>query len=157
MATMPRIQSVVAPILRGDTRLAGVEVTTWVPDIDYRSFPMINIRRIGGIRNPILPTMHSMPVIEMSAYTTTNLIDCEELYETALDVLYDAVLFQTQTDDGYLTSIYETMGATQFSSLYQDSWRVQGLIRLGVRRPRDYTPHLYPSAALYPGLTVYPS
>jgi hypothetical protein len=131
---LPRVQKVVAPILR--EALPDVTITTWVPDIDWREFPMINIRRIGGIRNPKAPTLHTLPVIEMSAYSDEGLIECEELYEDALDALYDAVLNQTQTDAGYLQSMYETMGATQFSSLYQDSWRIQGLIRLGVRRPR---------------------
>lgn len=134
---MPRVQRVVVPILRGDSRLDGVSINTWVPDIDYREFPMINVRRIGGIRNPNLPTLHSLPVVELTAYSNTSLIDCEELYETALDVLYDAVRNQTVTDDGYLQSMYETMGATQFSSLFQDSWRIQGLIRFCVRRPRN--------------------
>ena len=137
MALMPRPQKVVAPILRGDPRMAGVTVTTWVPDIDYREFPMINVRRIGGIRNPKAPKLHALPVIEMSAYSDEGLVECEELYEEALEVLFDAFHAQTQTPAGYLTSIFETMGATQFSSLYQDSWRVQGLIRLGVRRPRS--------------------
>lgn len=136
MEHMPRVQKVIVPLLREDPRLDGVTVTTWVPDIDFREFPILNVRRMGGIRNPKAPTLHTFPVIEMTAYTNTNLIDCEELYETALDVLYDAVENQTQTDAGYLQSLYETMGATQFSSLFQDSWRVQGLIRLCVRRPR---------------------
>jgi len=127
----------VAPLLRADPRLDGVTVTTWIPDVDYREFPMINVRRIGGIRNPKAPLLHYLPVIEMSAYTNDSLISCEELYETALDVLYDAVADQTPTDEGYLQSMYETMGATQFSSLFQDSWRVQGLIRLSVRGPRS--------------------
>ncbi|ABE67343.1 tail terminator [Mycobacterium phage Che12] len=139
MARMPRVQKVVAPILRNALTLDGVAITTWVPDVDYREFPMINIRRIGGIRNPKAPLLHTNPVIEMSAYSTEGLIECEELYEDALEELYLAVQSQTQTPAGYLTSIFETMGATQFSSLYQDSWRVQGLIRLGVRRPRSNT------------------
>jgi hypothetical protein len=143
MARMPRVQKVVVPILRADPRLDGVAITSWVPDIDYREFPMINIRRIGGIRNPKAPLLHTLPVIEMSAYTSVNsdsadrgIVQCEELYDTALEVLFDAVHNQTPTPAGYLQSMYETMGATQFSSLYQDSWRIQGLIRLGVRRPR---------------------
>ena len=136
MAAMPRVQSIVLPILRGDARLAGVTITTWVPDIDYREFPMLNVRRIGGTRNPDAPMIHSKPVIELSAYTVEGLIECEELYETALDVLYDSVKDQTMTDAGHLQSMFETFGATQFSSLYQDSWRIQGLIRLGVRKPR---------------------
>ncbi|UJD21118.1 tail terminator [Mycobacterium phage SororFago] len=136
MARMPRVQKVVAPLLRAAPALDGVEITTWVPDVDYRDFPMINVRRIGGIRNPQAPLLHTKPVIEMSAYSMEGLLECEELYEDALEVLYEAVEHQIQTPAGYLTSIFETMGATQFSSLYQDSWRIQGLIRLGVRRPR---------------------
>ncbi|QJD50226.1 tail terminator [Mycobacterium phage Iwokeuplikedis] len=140
---MSRVQKVVAPLLRADPRLEGVTINTWIPDIDYREFPCINIRRIGGIRNPKAPKLHKLPVIEMSAYTSINsdsadagLIECEELYETALEVLIDCVEEQRQTPAGHLQSLYETMGATQFSSLYQDSWRIQGLIRLGVRKPR---------------------
>lgn len=136
MANMPRVQQVLLPILRSDPRLEGVHFTTWIPDIDYREFPLINIRRIGGIRNPTLPWLHSEPVVEMTAISIEGLIECEELYETALDVLYDAVHDQIQTEAGYLQSMYETMGATQFSSLFQDSWRIQGLIRFCVRRPR---------------------
>lgn len=139
MASMPRVQQVVVPILRGDPRLAGVNITTWIPDIDYREFPLINIRRIGGIRNPKSPQIHALPVIEITAFSGESLIACEELYETALDVLYDAIENQTVTDAGYIQSMYETMGATQFSSMFQDSWRVQGLIRLCVRRARDLT------------------
>lgn len=137
MARLPRVQTVVAAILRDDPRLDGVAVTTWVPDIDYREFPMLNIRRIGGIRNPNGPLIHTLPVIELTAFSNEGLLECEELYEEALDVLFDAVHNQTLTPAGHLTFIYETMGATQFSSLYQDSWRVQGLIRLGVRGPRS--------------------
>lgn len=136
MASLSRVQQVVVPILRDDPRLDGVNITTWVPDIDYREFPILNVRRIGGIRNPKAPKLHGLPVIELTAFSNKDLIECENLYETALDVLYDAVENQTQTEAGYLQSLYETMGATQFSSLFQDSWRVQGLIRLCVRRPR---------------------
>lgn len=143
MAKMPRPQKVMAPILRNDPRLAGVKILTWIPDIDYRTFPMINLRRIGGIRNPEAPTLHALPIIEMTAYTSIvstsadrGIAECEELYETALDVLYDAVEDQIVTPAGSIQSIKETMGATQFSSPYQDSWRIQGLIRIGIRPPR---------------------
>lgn len=142
-AKLPRVQRIAAPLLRADPRMAGVKIVTWIPDVDYRDFPMINIRRIGGVRNPDAPTVHSLPVVELSAYTSiasdnpdAGLIECEELYETALEVLYDCVKEQRPTPYGYLQSIQETMGATQFSSLFQDSWRVQGLIRLGIRSPR---------------------
>ena len=131
-----RIQKVLLPLLRADPRLDGVTINSWIPDIDYRKFPLIMVRRVGGIRNPKDPRLHTMPVAEIAAYTNSSLIECEEIYEAALDVLYDAVDSQTQTDAGCLQSMYETMGATQFSSLFQDSWRVQGLIRFCIRRPR---------------------
>ncbi|MGW6624204.1 hypothetical protein ACWF99_23505 [Nocardia sp. NPDC055002] len=134
MPVMPRVQSVVVPILR--ERFPDVVITTWVPDIDYRQFPMINIRRVGGFRHETRPKQLAMPVIEMTAYGTEGLPETELIYEEALETLFDAVANQTQTEAGYLHSIKETMGAVQFSSLYQDSWRVQGLIKLGVRPPR---------------------
>ncbi|GAB4588737.1 hypothetical protein [Nocardia sp. IFM 10818] len=125
----------VLPLLRAGLP-ESVHVGSWVDDIDYRKFPLINIRRIGGIRNPTEPTLLGLPVIEMTAYGIEGLIETEQLYEDALSVLYDAVRTQKQTPNGYLHSIWETMGATQFSSNLQDSWRIQGLIRLGLRPPR---------------------
>lgn len=137
MPVLPRVASIVLPILRAE--LPGVTVSTWGADIDYRAFPFINIRRVGGVRHDRRPEQLGKPVIEMSAYTSDGLPETELLYESALEVLYRAVQNQTQTEAGYLHSVKETMGMTQFSSLYQDSWRVQGLIQLGVRPPRSTT------------------
>lgn len=131
--SMPRIQQVVIPILRDWPALDGVTVSSWVADIDQREFPMINIRRIGGGRNQSYPHGMDVAVIELTAYSTEGLPECEHLYNDALDALYDAVLHQKQTDTGYLHSINENMGMTQFSSLFMDSWRVQGLVKLGLR------------------------
>lgn len=133
MPHLPRVQQVVLPILRSS--LHGVHVGTWGEDIDYRIFPTINIRRIGGERSWRLPNELATPVIEMTAYGSEGLVETELLYEDALEALYNAVLYQVQTPVGYLHSIKETMGATQFSSLFMDSWRIQGLIQLGVRPP----------------------
>lgn len=137
MPEMPRASSIILPILRA--ALPEVTVTTWGADIDYRQFPFINIRRVGGVRHDRRPFALNKPVIEMSAYTREGLPETELLYENALEALYRAVREQTQTDAGYLHSIKETMGMTQFSSLFQDSWRVQGLIQLGVRPPQPTT------------------
>lgn len=133
---LARIQAIVLPLLRADHRLDGVTCGTWGADVDYREFPYLNVRRIGGTRNQWKPTLFAKPVIELTAYGTEGLAETEELYETALEVLYDAVKHQTQTPRGYLHSIKETMGATQFPSKFQDSWRIQGLIQLGERPPR---------------------
>jgi hypothetical protein len=133
MSRIPRIQAIVIPILR--EAFPDVKVSSWVEDIDYREFPMLNVRRIGGVRHDRRPTQLAMPIIELTSFGITGLVETEQLYEDALEVLYDAVLTQKQTEAGYLHSIKETMGATQFSSLFQDSWRVQGLIALGVRPP----------------------
>ena len=135
MPKMPRVQAIVLPILRNALD-ENITVTTWIPDIDYRDFPLINIRRLGGIRNGERPDLLDRPVIEMTVYTTEGLPETETLYQEALEALHDAVRYQTQTDAGYLHSMIETMGMTQFSSPFQDSWRVQGLIALGIRPPR---------------------
>lgn len=137
MSVMPRASTIVLPILRA--ALPGITVSTWGADIDYRQFPFINIRRVGGIRHDRRPYQLNKPVFEMTAYTSEGLPETEQLYENALEALYQAVRKQTLTDAGYLHSIKETMGATQFSSPFQDSWRVQGLIQLGVRPPQPLT------------------
>ena len=131
MSKLPRIAAIVLPILRES--MPGVNVITWGADIDYREFPILNIRRVGGRRHDRKPMDLGFPVIEMTAYTDVGLPETEQLYEDALEALYEAVRLQKQTPTGYLHSIKETMGATQFSSLYMDSWRVQGLIQLGLR------------------------
>lgn len=130
---MPRIQQVVIPILRDWPALAGVHVGSWVEDVDYREFPLLNVRRIGGGRDTVYPNGMDVTVIELTAYSMEGLVECEHLYNHALEALYDAVLHQKQTDTGYLHSIRENMGMTQFSSLFMDSWRVQGLLKLGLR------------------------
>ncbi len=131
MSRMPRVQALVIPLLREE--FPDVQVTSWGADIDFRKFPILNIRRVGGVRHMTKPKQLDKSVIELSAYTTVGLPETEQLYMDALEVLYDAVAQQKIMDAGYLHSIKETMGMTQFSSLYMDSWRVQGLIALGVR------------------------
>lgn len=137
MPAFPRVSSIVLPILRA--KLPDVTFSTWGADIDHRVFPFINIRVVGGSRNDLRPNTFGRSTIEMTAYTDTGLPEAELLYMDALEVLYEAVDKQTQTDAGYLHSIKETMGMTQFGSLFADSWRVQGLIQLGVRPPQSIT------------------
>lgn len=131
---MPRIQSVVIPIMRDWPPLKNVHVGSWVEDIDYREFPMLNVRKVDSAgRNYSYPNKLDVTVIELTAYSMEGLPECEHLYNHALEALYDAVLYQKKTDTGYLHSIRENMGMTQFSSLFMDSWRVQGLVQLGLR------------------------
>lgn len=137
---LSRVQKIVLPILR--TRFANydrtVKVGSWTEDIDYRDFPLFNVKRLGGAgRNPKRPTKFGLVVIELTCYDTEDLPTTEDLYDVALEALYEAVRKQTQTPDGYLHSIKETMGATEFGSPFQDSWRVQGLIQLGIRPSRQ--------------------
>lgn len=137
MSEMPRIAKVVLPLLKdGLPQLEG-RVYTWNPDVDYRVFPFMSVRRLGGLRHKRRPLRLSSPIIELTAYGAEGLPETEQLYEDALEVLYNAVRYQTQTDAGYLHSMKENMGAMQFSSLFQDSWRIQGLIQFGLRPPRS--------------------
>lgn len=135
---LPRVQRIVLPLLRA--KLTGFDRTvkcgSWTEDIDYRDFPMVNIRRLGGKRHKKRYNQFGLAVIEMTVYDTVDLPTTEDLYDYALEGLYEAVERQTQVPKGYLHSIKETMGATEFGSPFQDSWRVQGLIQLGVRPPR---------------------
>lgn len=130
---MPRIQQIVLPLLRD--ALPGVQVVSWIPRVDLRDYPMLEVRRIGGL--PVDITELDRPVIEMTAYGKETLADTEDLYLDARQAIWDAVEDQTVTPDGYLHSFFETMGMTQFDSPLADTWRIQGLIQLGLRPPRN--------------------
>ena len=132
---MPRFQSIVIPILRDWPALEGVKIGSWVEDIDYREFPMLNVCKVKESlgRDFRYPNKLETGVIELTAYSMESLIECEHLFNHALEALYDAVLYQKCTDTGYLHSIRENMGMTLFDSRFMDSWRVQGLVQLGLR------------------------
>jgi len=133
--TFPRFQEVVVPILR-DAIGDEAHISTWVDDVDYRNYPIVNVRRLGGYRSRNRWSGLDMPVIEMTAYHDEGLIEAEELYNKALEALFDAKDNQKVVDAGSISYMRETMGMTQFSSLFQDTWRVQGLIQLGIRPNR---------------------
>lgn len=128
---MPRVQAVVLPLLRA--RLdPSVTVGSWMADVDHgRTWPVINVRRLGGL--PVDPQRLDKPVIELTAYSDVGLVATEELFLQAREVLYEAWLNQTQTPAGYIHSYFETFGPSQFDSPYDDTWRIQGLIQLGLR------------------------
>lgn len=134
MANTPRFQEVVIPILRAAIP-SDVTISSWVNDIDYRTYPIINVRRMGGYRDRDRPEQLDHPVIEMTVLGDVGLIETEDLYIEALDALFDAAKNQIPTPAGRISYIRETMGMTQFGSLFDATWRVQGLIQLGIRPP----------------------
>lgn len=131
-SNFPRFQEVVLPILRAGLP-EDVKVGSWIEDIDHRHYPQVNIRRVGGPRDTGQPYRLDRPTMELTAYHNEGLIEAEELYAKSLDLLFEAQHKQTLTPAGYLSRVEEYMGMTQFSSLFQDTWRVQGLISLSVR------------------------
>jgi hypothetical protein len=129
---IPRVQEVVLPLLRAG--LTGVTIGSWGPDVDKRTYPYINIRRLGGVAVDV--ALLDRCVIEMTVYSRDGIVATENLYLDARKVLWDAVENQTVVSGkGYLHSFFETLGPTQFDSPFDDSWRVQGLIQLGIRPP----------------------
>lgn len=120
------------PILR-DSLPEDVTVSSWINDIDYRTMPIVNVRRLGGTRARDKPGHLDSPVIELTVIGDVGLVETEDLYIEALEALYVAARSQTLTPKGYISYVRETMGMTQFSSLIDATWRVQGLIQLGIR------------------------
>lgn len=132
---MPRIQAVVLPLLRA--RLdPSVVVSSWGEDILDRTFPYIMIRRLGGLPKDV--DLLDRPVIEMTSYGNQSLAATEELYLDCRQILWDAWKSQTVVPgEGYIHSYFETLGPTQFDSPWDDTWRIQGLIQLGLRPAKD--------------------
>lgn len=129
-----RPADVVLPILRA--ALPAASVVTWIPDVDYRTYPLVLLRRDGGPRHRTRPTKLALPVVDISVFSAEDLAAAETLYDDVLDVLFDAVRAQTQTAAGYLHSMRETAGPSQDESPFPDTWMVHGAVRLGVRPPR---------------------
>lgn len=135
MKTVPRVQEIVIPILRdhfGDS----VKVGSWLENIDFRSFPSINVRRLGGYNSSSGPRRLDFPVVELTVYHEEGLVEAEDMYLSCLDALFEAQRKQIVTDKGTIAHVQETMGMTNFPSQYQDTFRVQGLIELGIRPSR---------------------
>ncbi|WP_223840007.1 hypothetical protein [Saccharopolyspora pogona] len=130
---LPRVQEIILPVLR--EQLPGVKCGSWVEAVDLRQFPLINVRRLGGLDKDL--DFLGRATIELTAYTTVGLVETEDLFLDARQVIWNMVRDQTVTPAGYLHSFRETMGQTQFDSPYDDTWRIQGLIQLGVRPPRQ--------------------
>lgn len=130
MASVPRVQSVVFPILRA--ALPGVTFTSWIPDVDKRVYPLVNIRNLGGRSSPDNRKLR-LPVIEITAYAPDTLEAAQDLADNCLDILDDAVYTQKLTSVGYLHSIFITFPPSQFDSPFDGVWRVQTLVQLGVR------------------------
>ena len=131
---MPRVQAVVLSVLREQLG-PEVKVGSWVEGVDFRQFPLINVRRLGGIA--IDPKRLDRATIELTAYGKEGLVQTENLLLDARQVIWDMVENQVVTPKGHLHSFRETMGPTQFDSPYDGTWRVQCLIQLGVRPPRN--------------------
>lgn len=130
MQEMPRVQAIVIPLLRA--AFPDVQVTSWVPDVDNRHFPILNVRRAGGY--PVNPKLLDRGTVEITSYGNVCYEDTEELLKRAQIVLWDAVENQTVVDGvGYLHSYRQTFGLTQFDSPYDNTWRVQSLIQFGFR------------------------
>lgn len=153
--SMPKIESVVRPILV-DGLPPHITVVTWTPDVDHRTgapnvpeldrkkYPIVKIRRFGGLGNQRRPDLLDRGVIELSAYSTATdshyagYGGTEDLLLDAQHLIFKAVRNQTVVDGfGYLHSWFQTMGPTQFDSPFDDTWRWQSLIQLGLRPIRS--------------------
>lgn len=128
---MIRPAEIIVPELRA--RLKGVSVVTDVTDADHREFPLLIITLTGGQRHPKNPKLLYLPNVSMSANSRVDFADAEILYSTALDALDDMQADQKVTAKGWLHSVTELMGATRANPLFEDTWRVLGTIRLGLR------------------------
>ncbi|GGU45923.1 hypothetical protein GCM10010178_43040 [Lentzea flava] len=127
-----RLQDVVLLLLR--QALPGVQVSSWGADVDHRVFPYINVRRLGGFGRH--PDWLDRATLELTVYHDEGLVAAEDLYLDARHALWSAVQHQTVTRYGHLSSWKESMGPTQFDSPWDDTWRIQGLIQLGLRPAR---------------------
>lgn len=127
---IPRVQEIIIPLLRA--AFPAVQVVSWVPEIDDRQYPIMNVRRAGGY--PVDPKLLDRGTVELTSYGNVNLEETEQLLKRTQIALWDAVRNQTVVPGvGYLHSYRQTFGPTQFDSPYDNTWRVQSLVQFGFR------------------------
>lgn len=127
---IPRVQEIIIPLLRA--AFPTVQVVSWVPEIDDRHYPIMNVRRAGGY--PVDPKLLDRGTVELTSYGNVNLEETEQLLKRTQIALWDAVRNQTVVPGvGYLHSYRQTFGPTQFDSPYDNTWRVQSLVQFGFR------------------------
>lgn len=132
---LPRTAPVLLTILRGALP-QSVAVRTWTEDVDYREFPLVTLHKLpAGSRNNKRPNVLRTVTFEMVAIVPTCLEDAEDLWEEALEALYDAQRRQVATPNGSLTSLDDT-GCGDVGSPFPDTFAASGFIRLGHRAPR---------------------
>jgi hypothetical protein len=134
MSTIPRVQAIVIPLLR--TRFpTDVQIGSWVAELPDRVYPVINVRRLGGL--PVDIRLLDRAVIELTVYSDASLgiAAGEQLLLDAQEALFDAARFQTVPPGagGYIHSYRQTMGPTSFDSPYDGTFRLQSLIQLAIR------------------------
>lgn len=125
-----RAADILLPILRA--ALPDVTVASWISDVDHRKLPLVLIRQVGGERSDILPQKLVFPLVELSVHTRSDLADTEKLYNRAWMALDAARQQQVVTPAGWIHSL-EGAVSTQSIPVFTDSWRVQGVIRIGLR------------------------
>lgn len=140
---MPRVEAVALPILRAGMP-DHVDVVSWTKDVDRRTYPIIKIRRMGGLQNQKRPDLLDFAVIEVTAFSTAKdpkyagYSGTQDMLLDAQHVLFQAVRNQTVIPNvGYLHSYFQTMGPIQLDSPFDDTWRWQSLIQLGLRPARN--------------------
>lgn len=131
--TMPRVHEIIMPKLR--TELPGVQIVSWLPDLTDRVYPILKVRRLSGIA--VDPKRLDRAVVELTVFHNQGIVEAEDLYLDARQVIWEMWDNQTVTPAGHIHSFFETMGPTQMDSPFDDVWRVQGLIQLGIRPPRN--------------------
>lgn len=134
--SMHRVHEIVLPVLRTElaTKWPTLKCVSWVPDVDYRTFPIVQVRRMGGIARDIQRLDRA--IIELTAYHSADLPTTEQLLADAITALDNMVDRQTNNSAGSLNTIRMVMGPSQFDSPFDDTFRVQALIQLGLRPPR---------------------
>lgn len=129
---IPRAVEFILPYLRD--LFPNYYFGTWIENPNFRNFPHINFKRVGGTRLYRRSKALSHQSIEMLVITQDDPATTERIYEDCLDALYNAVERQTVLPGGeYLYSILETTGAHFVDSPFDDTWAMQGVIRFGMR------------------------
>lgn len=136
----PRAQAILIPTLQEslEVEYPGIKVGSWVEQVLDRQFPLVNLRRVAGSNASKDPNRLDESVIEYTAYGDVSYPNTEQLCMDTRQIIYEMWAKQVVVPNvGYIHSFFQTLSPTQFDSPFDDTWRVQGMIQLGLRPTRD--------------------
>lgn len=126
----PRMAEVILPVVRRE--IPEAQVVTWMPELKDRTYPLILIRRVGGIAYDA--ELADRPTVDIQVYHKESLAAAEGLALRVRGALVGAWKSQEVVDGkGTVNFIREMSGPNYVRDPGDNAWRIQMMLSILIR------------------------